>query len=136
MSDELDKAQAWMDAIAAGNVENVAVKDTSDLSQVALLSDRGHEIQAQLTAAVVDSPTTFVHGLHADFPWMTFLSEGEQQQLADELVSLARGCAAVDRFEPLAAAVQGWEATAQAYAAGIPRDGADIDWLAGEPGRC
>ena len=82
-----------------------------------------------VAAAVVESPTTFIQGLHMDFPWMTFLSETEQQQLADELVNVARGCASLGRFEPLAATVKGWKATAQAYAGGIPRDGSDLEWL-------
>ncbi len=109
-------------------------RDGQDLvlttAQTAQNSRDGLRFAASIVAAaVVESPTTFVQGLHAAFPWMTFLSEREQQQLADELVSLARGCAAVDRFEPLSASVRGWEATAQAYAAGIPRDSSDIDWL-------
>jgi hypothetical protein len=109
-------------------------RDGQDLlltsAQAAKNSNDGLRFAASIVAAaVVESPTTFLEGLHAAFPWMTFLSETEQKQLADELVSVARGCASFGRFEPLAATVQGWEATAQAYASGIPRDGSDIDWL-------
>jgi hypothetical protein len=124
------------DVAAAAEHGSVTItrRDGQDLvlttAQAAQNSRNGLRFAASIVAAaVVDSPTTFVQGLHTAFPWMIFLSQEEQQQLADELVSLARGCAAVDRFQPLSAAVQGWEATAQAYAAGIARDGSDIDWL-------
>lgn len=80
-------------------------------------------------AALAEWPDSFAHRLHSAFPWMTFLNESEQEAFADELVDLARACASVERFEPLALAVQAWKSTAEAYADGVPRDGEDIEWL-------
>lgn len=90
----------------------------------------GLEIAAGIVAAAVaEWPESFAHRLHQPFPWMRFLSDGEQEAMAAELVETARACASLHAFEPLAIAIRGWQATAQAYATGVPRDGSDLEWL-------
>lgn len=85
-----------------------------------------------VAAAVAEWPASFAHRLRGPFPWMTFLSDAEQDAMADELVTTTRACAGVGRFDPLAITIAAWKATAEAYAAGIPRDGADLTWLDGD----
>jgi len=90
----------------------------------------GLEFAAGIVAAAVAArPESFAQRLSSPFPWMTFLSEVEQEAFANEVVDLARACATVHEFEPLAIAVHAWRSTAQAYASGVHRDGSDIAWL-------
>lgn len=109
-------------------------RDGEDLvlasAQVVDRNRAGLELAAGIVAAAVaDWPESFAEHLHQPFPWMTFLSDDEQDAMSRELVETARACASIQAFEPLTIAVQGWRATADAYARGIPRDGADIVWL-------
>lgn len=60
---------------------------------------------------------------------MHFLSDDEKRRFAEEMVATVRACAAVHQFEPLAIAVDAWKSTAEAYAAGVPRQGEDLQWL-------
>lgn len=80
-----------------------------------------------IAAAVTDWPRSFAARLRDPFPWMLFLSDAAQEQLADELVATARACASVARFEPLATVIHAWQSTAEAHAAGWAAD--DYDWL-------
>lgn len=82
-----------------------------------------------VAAAVADWPGSFAHRLHQPFPWMTFLTEAEQEQFAADLVSVARACAALGRFEQLALTVRQWKSTSEAYASGITANGSEIEWL-------
>ena len=82
-----------------------------------------------VSAAVADWPGSFAHRLHQPFPWMTFLSEREQEEFAAELVDVARACASVGRFEQLALNIYQWKSTASAYADGLGRDSGAIDWI-------
>ncbi|KGM13185.1 hypothetical protein [Cellulomonas bogoriensis] len=92
----------------------------------------GLEFAAEIVAsAVAEWPGSFAHRLRQPFPWMTFLSDAEQDVMAKEIVDIARACAGVGRFEPLAIKLSAWRATAEAYAAGVPRDNADLTWLDG-----
>ena len=82
-----------------------------------------------IAAAVAVWPESFADRLRVPFPWMTFLSDEEQEMFATELVDLSRACAAVHQFDRLAIAIHAWQSTAEAYAAGVPRGGGDVDWL-------
>ncbi len=93
-------------------------------------SDRlGLEIAASLVAASLapeeDGP--FVRRLRVHFPWVTFLSETDQDEFAREVVDVARSCAAVSRFDRLLITLSAWKDTAEAIAAGYTY-GDDLDW--------
>jgi len=97
-------------------------KDTADADRAGLA------LAAQIIAvAVTDWPDSFTRRLLGPFPWMTFLSEAERETFADELVTVARACASVAAFEPLATCIHAWQATAEAYASGWHKD--EYDWL-------
>jgi hypothetical protein len=90
---------------------------------------RGLAVAAQIIAAAVsDQPEPFSARLTTPFPWITLLPEEERQQFADELVAVARACAALSAFEPLATTISAWRSTADAYARGYTPD-AELDWL-------
>ena len=89
----------------------------------------GLALAAQIiAAAVTDWPESFAARLAAPFPWIALLPVDEREQFADELVTVARACAAVSAFEPLATAIHAWQSTAEAHARGYTRE-EDLDWL-------
>lgn len=89
----------------------------------------GLELAAQLVAASLDSSTEpFTARLLGPFPWLMFLEEAEREAFAQEIVSVARACAAVRHFDRLLKVLEEWHRTAQAYAAGYTADMA-VDWL-------
>lgn len=81
-----------------------------------------------IAAAVTDWPGTFATRLLAPFPWMNLLPVGEREAFAAELVDVARACASVSVFDPLATLIHAWRSTAEAYAAGFTPDD-ELEWL-------
>lgn len=61
--------------------------------------------------------------------WVTLLSEVEQEQFAQEVESLLWSAAELGEYRSLLDSYHAWRSTAQAYSAGVPRDGADLTWL-------
>lgn len=82
-----------------------------------------------ISAAVADWPDSFAHRLHQPFPWMTFLSQHEQEEFAAELVEVSRACASLGRFEGLARVIRQWSNTAAAYESGVTADASELEWL-------
>lgn len=79
-------------------------------------------------ANCLPGPGTFVERLSGPFPWVRYLSAGEREAFADQLVSTASadGPAPEEELELVIAA---WETTAGAYRDGLLGAGAG-DWLA------
>ncbi|MDR1117849.1 MAG: hypothetical protein LBL01_00935 [Bifidobacteriaceae bacterium] len=91
-------------------------------------ANAGLMVAAQLVAAIAAGGGPLVADrLAGAYPWTRFLSPGEAEELAAELVDTLRACASVSQFEPLAAAVAAWRSTAEARAAGWGPAG--YDWL-------
>lgn len=89
----------------------------------------GLELAAHLVAASLapdDKP--FEERLRLPFPWMEFLTADDRSAFAKEIVDVARACAAVSQFDRLLVAINAWQSTAEALAAGYTRD-EDLDWL-------
>jgi len=76
---------------------------------------------------LADDAAEAIDRLTIVFPWATYLRAHERPDCVRELIETTRACAAVGDYVPLIACVKGWQATAEAYAAG--RDGDDIVWL-------
>lgn len=89
----------------------------------------GLELAASLIAASLapDDDGPFVQRLRVPFPWLSFLSETDQDEFAREVVDVARSCAAVSRFERLLITVSAWQDSAGAIAAGYAH-GEDLHW--------
>jgi hypothetical protein len=126
------------DVVAAAERGEVTItrRDGEDLVLTTAASARRNRdglalASSIIAAAVAVSPETFAGRLRVQFPWMTSLSETEQEMLAAEVVDLSRACAAGHQFDMLAIAVDAWQSTAGAYAAGVPKD---ADWLDNTPG--
>lgn len=80
----------------------------------------GLQLAAQIVAVAVSAwPDSFTERLKDPFPWIRFLSEPYREDFAAELVEVARACAAVSVFDDLATTIHAWQATAEAYAAGL-----------------
>lgn len=56
--------------------------------------------------------------LNRTFPWVQFLPDGDKREFVDDIVSTARACASVAKFDPLKQAIHAWKSTAEAHAAG------------------
>lgn len=90
---------------------------------------KGLEVASALVAAsLAPDDMPFVERLHGPFPWLSLLKPSEQAAFATEIVDVARGCAAVSRFEQLLITLEGWLASAEAVAAGYTPDD-QLDWL-------
>ncbi len=90
----------------------------------------GLELAAAIVAlAVTDWPASIAGRLAGPFPWVAFLSEPERDSFAAELIEVARACASISDFTRLEITVHAWRSTAEAYAAGVARDGSDLEWL-------
>lgn len=89
----------------------------------------GLELAAQLVAAsLAPADVPFVVRLRAPFPWLEFLRPTDRDAFAQEVVDVARACAAVSQFDRLLITVRRWQATAEAIAVGYTAD-ADLDWF-------
>lgn len=63
------------------------------------------------------------------FPWTALLSEAERTTFSQEVEPLLWSAAELGEYRGLLDTFHSWQATAQAYAAGVPRGGGDLDWL-------
>lgn len=85
-------------------------------------------IAADLIAASLGPDSEpFTDRLLARFPWMAFLTEAERVQFGEEIVAIARSCAAVREFGPFLAELNAWHNSAVAKAAGYAQV-EDLDW--------
>lgn len=94
----------------------------------------GLELAAQLVAASLapgDQP--FVERLRTPFPWLEFLAPADRDLFAQEIVDVARACAAVSRFGRLLITLEAWRSTAEAIALGYTPD-EQLTWI-NEPER-
>ncbi|GAA3621191.1 prevent-host-death protein [Kineosporia mesophila] len=90
---------------------------------------RGLELAAQLVAASLapgDQP--FAERLRVSFPWVEFLKPEDRLQFAQEIVDVARACAAVSRFDRLLLSLREWRSTAEALAQGYTPDD-ELIWI-------
>ncbi len=94
-------------------------------------SDERQEIlqiaSAFIAIAVSTNSDEFLDGLAGPFPWIALLSKREQRDFSTDLVNIARACFAVNQHKLLIGTINGWKATAEAYAAGLGRE--PIVWL-------
>lgn len=105
--------------------ESLVLSTSSEVSR----QREGLELAAHLVAAsLADSTLPFATRLRTPFPWIEFLDPDAQAAFADEMVDVARACAAVAQFDRLLLTVTAWHSTAEALAAGYTHDG-DLDWL-------
>ena len=89
----------------------------------------GLELAAHLVAAsLAPDDVPFVERLRAPFPWVEFLTPADREAFAQEVVDVARACAAVSRFDRLLLTLTAWRSTAEAIAAGYTHDD-QLDWL-------
>ena len=89
----------------------------------------GLELAAQLVAAsLAPTDVPFVDRLRGPFPWLEFLRSSDRDAFAQEVVDVARACAAVSQFDRLLITLRRWQSTAEAIAAGYTADD-DLDWL-------
>lgn len=88
----------------------------------------GVELASHLVAAsLAPGEIPFAERLMSVFPWMEFLREEHRQEFAEEVVRVARACAAVSRYERLLITLSSWQDSAEAIAAGYA--GTQTDWL-------
>ena len=132
-SSELSRQPKAVFAAAEDGPVLITRRDGEDLiltSETQARHDQlGLELAAQLVAASLDpSGKPFTTRLGEPFPWLMFLSDEEREEFADEVVSVARACAAVRHFDRLLQTLEAWHRTAQAYAAGYTADTA-VEWL-------
>jgi hypothetical protein len=59
---------------------------------------------------------------------MEFLTPEDRATFANEVVDVARACAAVSQFDRLLVAIRAWQSTAEVLASGYTAD-EDLDWL-------
>lgn len=105
--------------------ETLVLTKESDLAQ----QREGLELAAQLVAAsLASNDIPFVDRLRGPFPWVEFLKPADRGAFAQEIVDVARACAAVSRFDRLLITLLAWRSTAQAIADGYTPD-EDLDWL-------
>lgn len=89
----------------------------------------GLELAAQLVAAsLAPTDVPFVERLRGPFPWLEFLRSTDRDAFAQEVIDVARACAAVSQFDHLLITLRRWQSTAEAIAAGYTADD-DLDWL-------
>jgi hypothetical protein len=91
--------------------------------------DAGLALTARLLLATVRHSGDVIAALHALYPWMSLLSESEQQQCADEIDKLMWAAAELGEYRRLLDSFSSWRGTAAAYAAGMRRSDADLTWL-------
>lgn len=104
--------------------------ETLILETQAAVDERQQILQiasALIGISVSSEADGFVRDLAGPFPWITLLSEMEQREFAKELVDTSRASFAVNQHQLLLGTINGWKATAEAYAAGLGR--APIEWL-------
>lgn len=88
----------------------------------------GLALAAQIVAtAVTEWPNSFTERLNGPFPWIRFLPDEYREAFAQELLEVARACAAVSAFDDLATTIHAWQSTAEAYATGLVE--VDPEWL-------
>jgi hypothetical protein len=54
--------------------------------------------------------------LTEELPWTSFLPPADQAAFLDDFVRTSAACVEVDSYEPLVRSLEGWKATAEAYA--------------------
>lgn len=63
------------------------------------------------------------------FSWVGLLSDAERGEFTQEVESLLWSAAELGEYRRLLDTFHSWRSTAQAYSAGLPRDGSDLNWL-------
>jgi hypothetical protein len=105
--------------------ETLILTKESDLAH----QRQGLELAAHLVAAsLAPDDVPFVDRLRGPFPWVEFFSPADREAFAQEIVDVARACAAMSRFDRLLITLTAWHSTAQAIADGYTHDG-HLEWL-------
>ena len=90
----------------------------------------GQQVAAQIVGAAVQVwPNSFAEALRQPFPWVEFLDHQGRESFAQEVVDIARACAAFGEFDRLESTIESWRATAEAAAMGVDPTGSDLEWL-------
>ena len=106
--------------------ETLVLTKESDLAR----QREGLELAAHLVAAsLAPADVPFVERLRGPFPWIEFFDPSDREAFAQEVVDVARACAATSRFGRLLLALRAWHSTAQAIAVGYTHD-ENLEWLA------
>jgi hypothetical protein len=71
-----------------------------------------------LRAALHDKSThaALAEWLASDLPWTSFLPPEDREAFLADFVQTSAACVDIDSYEPLVRSIQGWKATAEAYA--------------------
>jgi PHD/YefM family antitoxin component YafN of YafNO toxin-antitoxin module len=105
--------------------ETLILTKESDLAH----QREGFELAAHLVAAsLAPGDVPFVDRLRGPFPWVEFFKPSDRETFAQEIVDVARACAAVSSFERLLLTLIAWRSTAQAIADGYTHD-ENLEWL-------
>jgi hypothetical protein len=121
----------------AKRAERGAVRITRRGADDLILAQAGHleqrdvglALTARLLLATVRHSGNVPAALHALYPWMSLLSESEQRECADEVGGMMWAAAELGEYRRLLDSFWSWRGTAAAYAAGMPRDDADLTRL-------
>lgn len=62
-----------------------------------------------------DLADVVVAGLAEEYPWVSFLPEGEQRRFETELLKTLRACASIGRFTAFENLIDSWAATAEVW---------------------
>ena len=129
-SSELSRRSARVFEAAEQQPVDVTRRDGEDLvlmsKREAAARDQLLQIAAQLIAVATDTDGTLAERMADRFPWMLALSPEDQAVCAQELLRSARASFATSQAHLAIAAMTAWESTAEAIAAGLPRQ---VEWL-------
>ncbi|MUL61104.1 hypothetical protein B5P44_00695 [Mycobacterium sp. CBMA 213] len=98
--------------------------------------DRQHDgiaLASRIMRATARHPGDMAATVRDVFGWVGALSEDEQAEFADEVDGLVWCAAELGEYTQLLRCILSWQGTAEAYAAGLPRDNADLSWLDDAP---
>jgi hypothetical protein len=123
-----DLSRASKSVSAAADAGPVVI-DRRDGDELVLMrraqADADRLTLAQVTPLLVafaeESNLSLAERVWGLYPWARFLTEQGRVSFVEEVVDVARACAAAGRFEPLSATLHAWQATAEAKAAGWDR---------------
>jgi len=96
-------------------------------SEINHLLDGMNLVSKIVSICLAESAETADERLNIVFPWAAYLRPHERPAFLREMVETARACTATENYVPLIACVNGWRATAEAYAAGWDHN--EPEWL-------
>ena len=105
-----------------GDTEDLILMRAGDL-------DRQHDgiaLASRIMRATARHPGDIDAAVRDVFGWVGAPSEDEQAEFAGKVDSLVWHAAELGEYTQLLRCIRSWQGTAEAYAAGLPRDNADL----------